>query len=199
MNIAKLAAEVAGELGDGWSVDPHWNANGSMLDHTDSRRLHICTSRWPQNRAGRVIISGVLPYRPGSYIEPGSHKEITVAAERGAAVIAREINRRLMPEYIEALSKIRARNAGEDAAFASQSALAVKVRSIFGLAEPELNDWQLEQVKRNGHSIGLHEFGYGSVRPNYDGTDAKLEVTLPADQLLQVLELLATFSKQDVK
>ena len=194
MDIAQLAAEVARELGEGWSVDRQWDANGRMLDHTDGRRLHICTASWPGNLAGRVIVSGDLPYRPGQYIEPGSRTEITVAKERGAAVIAREINRRLMPGYTEVLAKLRGRNAAEDAAYECQAALAAKVRAIFGLAEPELTDWQLEHVKRQGQTVSLRQFGHGSVNPTYDGTSAKLEVTLPADQLVQVLELLTTFS-----
>jgi hypothetical protein len=192
-DIAQLAADVAQFLGEGWGVDPDFDANGRMLDHTDGRRLHIYTTGWPGNLTRRVIISGSLPYRPGQYIEPGSRTEITVAAERGAAVIAREITRRLMPGYIDALAKVRARNATEDAAWESQAALAAKVRGIFGLYEPDMQDWQMEQVKRNGITVSLHRFGYGSVRPNHDGTSAKLEVTLPADQLVQVLDLLATF------
>jgi hypothetical protein len=194
VEIPAIATEVARELGNGWCVDPAWDANGRMLDHTDGRRLHV---HKPWNKDGFVAVSGVYPHPTAYYFRPEDRFEINVRADRGAEVIAREVTRRLLPDYADVLAKVKAADVQHRDAYAKREAFTARVYAVLGKPQPvyDMTDWQGEQRKRDTSTdISLHGLldGYGSVKVGYDATSASIEIHgIPAEKVLEVLKLLA--------
>lgn len=108
--------QVAASLGTGWTwqrQDPAY-AHGS-LDEPDGLRLWIQLrhSRWEIREALDTVVPGtstrlVVAHLYGSS-EPKPATSISVAADRPAATIAREIARRLLPDVRDALTRLNAR------------------------------------------------------------------------------------------
>jgi hypothetical protein len=200
--ILQLATDVAANLGEGWTVHPEWDSNGRMIVHTDGRKLHIYAPGGYTTRAlqGRVIVSGSYPYLPGRYTDPGNHIEITVRADRGAAVIAREITRRVLPEYTERYARVVADNETHAATVRTVREAEAVFCAAIGKPAPDysgLTDWQREQRDRDARtSISLHGLttGYGSVEL-YGHTPADLRAkvelsSITAETALAIIELL---------
>jgi hypothetical protein len=194
VNIRGLATEVATALGDGWSVDPEWDCNGSMIDHTDGRRLHV---HKPWNKDGFVAVNGVYPHPTAFYFRPEDRFEINVRADRGAEVIAREINRRLMSDYAEVLAKVKAADEQHRDAYAKREAFTARVYAVLGKPQPvhEVPEWEQERRRMDTSTdISLHGLldGYGSIKVSHDATSASIEIhSIPAEKVLEVLKLLA--------
>ncbi|MEV7177864.1 hypothetical protein [Kitasatospora sp. NPDC093679] len=92
---AALNAEPS-EEGPGWRHEAAVNAYGSvMLSHPAGWRVQIGHHRTTGHARSRLTITGCTPSGwPGN-----SNHEITVADTRPPAAIAREIQRRLLPDY----------------------------------------------------------------------------------------------------
>src|SRR5215831_10736070 len=98
-----LAAAVAAELGADWRADVREHLVHVKRAGTDEA-LHLSVT-W--NKPTMVRVAGVYP--EGSRDVYGlEHHSINVGGGRGAAAIAREITRRLMPAYLVELVKAQA-------------------------------------------------------------------------------------------
>lgn len=118
IDVHALAKEMSGFLGYGWFYEAAKLQEGekpyptAQLRHADGYGFGLRTI-W--NKPDRIAISGTwpkdmkgtvhVPYVP--YGEsPGDHiPEITVAAARGAAAIAEEIQKRFLPKYLSQWQK----------------------------------------------------------------------------------------------
>lgn len=136
--LHNLAREVAGALPGDWTLDEKASFHreqspwpgvkiGDLRDPeiilTDGRRLEFSYTR---DRPRRLAILGRLPqYADGRYYSFSSYEEaaslkrtITVSPDKDAGTIARDIERRLMPDYSKAFNIAREKIAaleGEEA------------------------------------------------------------------------------------
>ncbi|MEW6775053.1 MAG: hypothetical protein AB1405_02050 [Bdellovibrionota bacterium] len=110
--VHELTRALAPELGEGWRAEIREDyAHGATLRGPERDELFVHEASWPPSSRGRVEISALWPryWQPkgngqGQRIDPRPTREkdwlkITVALARGPAVIAKEIQRRLLPEY----------------------------------------------------------------------------------------------------
>jgi len=94
--LGKLAKDIAAYLGDGWkgSYQELYGWRDVALIVNDDRAT---LSVYP-TPDGRATISGHYPDGYNPYRQQS--KDITVALSRGTEVIAKEIKRRFLPEYL---------------------------------------------------------------------------------------------------
>lgn len=108
-DLNALAQETAKHL-DGFSYqpDPHCPSNARLV-HDDGRALRL-HSGW-KTRGSRVTVAGSYPVPDElrDQVRGLENQEITVAVERGGQVLAREITRRLLPEYTKTYEDVLAR------------------------------------------------------------------------------------------
>ena len=106
-DLPKLAREVAAALGDlpgrEWQHDIGWPGFGERISGPSDRFITLTV---PYNTRGQVEISGSYPAGSSAMYDL-KHFEITVRADRGAEVIAKEITRRLMPDYLAELARLK--------------------------------------------------------------------------------------------
>lgn len=102
----QMAGLVATEL-DGWTVDTSEDFRehrGAYLDGPNGARLFLSLD-W--RNSDRVEVSGIFPRHSCYEVK---RTEIGVSRDRGPAVIAREITRRLLPTYLTELARVQASN-----------------------------------------------------------------------------------------
>ncbi|MFI1765126.1 hypothetical protein ACH41H_24140 [Streptomyces sp. NPDC020800] len=144
--VDQLAAELADELGEGWSLLTETSAysRDQYLVHTDGRKLHI-TGEHPGWGPGsttlptsRVRISGVFPRcKVGNYddeyrFKNSEHPDTTAAITRGAKAIARQIlSQKFMPHYEAVLAKVVAHNEKQRAAKAAMQTAGDALAAAF--------------------------------------------------------------------
>ncbi len=105
-DIEHLTRLIAGHL-------PDWTADTSKFGHIP---LYHCEKKWQINLEisrrdnGRIVARGI--YHQHDWWNLVGHQtktpKITVAILRGPAIIAKEIERRLLPKYIELYNEIEA-------------------------------------------------------------------------------------------
>ena len=145
---------------------------GVYLDGPNGAQLYL---RVDDKNTDRVVVRGVYP-RNGMYgLE---HYRITVARDRGPAVIAREILRRLLPGYLAQMAAIVVDNNERSQARAARLTLAKELASLLnGTIERESDDSTQTNLRFYNDPRG-----YGDIRINYraDSVEMKLS-SLPAD------------------
>lgn len=119
--FSRLVADIAAQLGVEWTVtkaEIEHTTPRATLTHATDGQLGISSEYGDE---GKLSISGnFLPWGQGITRAPDgteivlSHT-IRVSPDRGAAVIAREIARRLLPNYFAALAQFRAALKARDA------------------------------------------------------------------------------------
>lgn len=123
LDALALAPQIARHLDGFMAVSPadgHISRDRCDLRTDDGRRLHLRSNGYQQH--GRVAISAAMPRaRDGmhwtafySLREERPKLTITCRMDRGPAAIARDIQRRLLPEYERMLADVRRRIADYD-------------------------------------------------------------------------------------
>lgn len=177
----QTAGLVAAELG--FTVDTNPDVaehRGVYLDGPDGERLFVALD-W--RNADRVEISGTFP--PND-VYGLTRPEIGVSRDRGPAVIAREITRRLLPGYREQLAQVAEANARRDAARTARNAAAARIRDITGGRSHD------DTTRSTIHLPVLDDRGYGEVTLNHDGS--KAEITLRSVPVEVAERLLRAFT-----
>lgn len=133
----RLAEAIGCHMGEGWSGERS-TSGAAQLAGPDGARLYLRVGGGHSRiKPGRVEITGSYPRHQMYGI---TCESITVAIDRGAAVIAREINRRILRSYLPQLAKVQAdiieaeRNSRARAELAAQLA-AVVGGSVAGVAD----------------------------------------------------------------
>lgn len=169
---AELASElshpelVKGLLRTGWKYDRRHNVNAdgelhwsAQIDGPDGEELHVSLD------GDKAVIYGSFKTRDvkGNYFDPHPEKrpEIKVTAARGVVVIAREIKRRLLPEYVAAFARVRAR-------LEQYNNYLSERRSDLETILAELDKPHEEASHRDGKA-------YGYIRPRADVLDPRGE------------------------
>lgn len=170
--VHTLGAELASELSHpelvkgrertGWKYDRRHNLNAdqelhwsAQLDGPNGEELHVSLD------GDKAVIRGTFKTRDvkGGYFDPHPEKrpEIKVTAARGPVVIAREIKRRLLPDYIPAFARVAARLQEHNNYIAER-------RSDLEVILAELDTPHAEASQRDNKA-------YGYIRPRVDILD----------------------------
>lgn len=190
--FADLAKDLAARLGDlrgeQWTAEPDERYQaGAVLAHGIAR-LHVS---W-DHRERKLRVAGLGP--DGSQLGRWS---INANPERGAAVVAKDIARRILGAgYLDDLLVARAKKADRDERDAKRAAWLAQAAELFGIEPPaggrqglaRLTEGRLhlqQFVKGSGY---VEAYGYG------DGDTDHLSINLsgiPAEVALGMLKVLA--------
>jgi hypothetical protein len=191
LNVAAIARDVAAELQ--MTAEPGPAADGSDAWLTcGPERLRICASR---AAPGSVTIIGIFP--PSQHlVRAGIRARITVNASRGAAAIAGEVTRRLLPAYRDLLAAVHARNAADTAAAVARDAVAAAITAVFP-PEPR----SPVTVYRRPDCTVLYvntACGWGQVRISGDTAIVELQLSdVPAAAAMPMLAAMLAGAARD--
>lgn len=128
-SLPALGRDVALALGKGWSVS---QAESWRVDLSGPNGL-ILSIHAEHGLPDHVVIYGVFPRSvadSGAYVGNIKRGEIKVRADRGAATIAKEIMRRLMPVYVPALAEALKRTDERLDDAATRDAVAAEIAAL---------------------------------------------------------------------
>lgn len=131
--LRQTAGMVVTALGDGWKIDPDPDSTWQVrIDGPDGEKLMLSRGdkNWRTDDVNRIGISGAyfhlidnndqLPYKL-------RRPSITVARSRGPEVIAKEITKRLLPDYRADIADVRASVTDHQDADNARAALAERI------------------------------------------------------------------------
>jgi hypothetical protein len=170
--IEHLARGAATHLG-GWQVRPS-EGPGYLLSGPAGEEL-LAQRVW--NDRSRVLVTGCYPAGEDTWRLPVH--EITVAAARGPAVIAREIGRRLLPGYRVDLAQQAERAARLAAGDRQRAQRVAALLAVIPAATV---------TDGTGHASTIswphtEAAGRGSIRLSGDGSTTSIELTAAPAQL----------------
>lgn len=160
--LRTLSAQVAAELGNGWTVEPeqldesgrpYFGRPLAYINDGAGSRLML----EPDHR-GRLEIRALFEHdRRVNYPE---HITITVAVTRPAAAIAREITRRVLPRYAEERVALAERIDKVNGHDTRAHDLAVELAAALGLSKPEQDGSGSYTLRIGVDNLGVH---YGDI------------------------------------
>jgi hypothetical protein len=187
-NIENLEA-IAGSLGEGWKAVPNNDGcRGAHLHGPASEDIWLSRT-WAG--PGRLFIKGEFPTAldgGGSYgpYNARDKHSITVAGDKAPAVIARDIERRLLPEYRLDLAKALK---SQIAHMARREAIKQTSNRLMALG------CKLNHNRESGDRVSLfadpevfHVDTYATV--HVDSTGVKFEISMDGDSAEKVLTFL---------
>ncbi|MEV7123945.1 hypothetical protein [Kitasatospora griseola] len=191
-----LGRALAAELDTVPTMEPGWHhqvqawASGAVtLYHPTGLAIQLAHERWNDAQRGRLTVRGLMPHDWSGR----DRFEIGVSAARPPADIARDIRRRLLPDYMAALPGAQAEVA------ASERLRLARIAAMQSLVEvlPALHtyDWDNEQSAGSyygeAHNRPERAHGNGTVRVNHSALSVDLKLTgVPLHLALRVLALL---------
>lgn len=195
-DLLRLAHDTAHALGTDWRAQRDAEDRGRVYLHGPDGLL-VQLAYPPHQGYARVEASGNTPAdvraagtQLGNTYGYWVHGHtISVRADRGPAVLAREVTRRLLPGYTAEVATLRTRVAGALANANARQALADELAGIL-TGIPAATDHQ----GRPATSLTWSPTGtgYARVEVGYDGASVRLEgVVLPAALARRVLAVLA--------
>lgn len=183
--IGRQTAALVAECMDGWKVDTSESYDdypGAYIDGPDGARLYL---RLDWRNKDRVEITSSYPKneaRPTQF-------EIGVSRDRGPQVIAREIERRLLPKYLPELVKVRESIETHTRAAAARLELAEELMKVLPGASLD-HDADRGRTKVSFYGRG-HE-GYGNIEIYFSGDSASIKLhSAPADMVRRVARAIA--------
>ena len=196
--LCALAEQIAEALGKPWTTSPPVRFHGASIHAYESlqhqylqgegdERLELWFTR--DSKMQRLTVDGRYPSTArGGYIgipHGMERPDITVAISRGTAVIAKEIARRLLPEYRKVLLAIREIKQRTDACENSQEANLKSFAEVFG-AVPSAD---------NLKNASMHvRVPLSDLRIEVEAFDSAVNLKLrsvPMDKALMLAQLLA--------
>ncbi|PSL04115.1 hypothetical protein CLV30_106118 [Haloactinopolyspora alba] len=176
LEVRELGHAVARELAsltDGaWSADAEIRYRGLDLYGPNGERIAILTD----NRPGRVEIYGVHDLAAARQASPRLESPtITVAMNRGAATVAREIVRRVLPTYRDEMARGKAALAAHRDAIGRRDAVMESLVSrMDNPSRP--SHWQSDHKAAAMFGTFGKDGPRGEVITNSDGSRMHLEV-----------------------
>ena len=122
---------LATALGTGWRVDTEYHSAWMTRLFGPEEMVLLLDFR----RHGRILISGVTPFAVEARSDLRNTK-IGVTRERDPGAIAREITRRLLPDYQWDLQMAQETHARIVVATAARRALAAELAGLLGSRDP---------------------------------------------------------------
>ena len=161
--IGEVAAALATEMGAGWapvSDEWRWRVTGP-----DDEGIHLYANRG----RGKIYASGVYPQRIGESCLPYNEHvfEVACSLTRTPGAIAKDVARRLMPEYRRQLAIARERAASSDEYAAKKQAIVGRLVAAGGVRLEWAHDSRVNfpngvHMSATGDDVRL-EFFYCSV------------------------------------
>lgn len=126
-------APIATALGAGWVATPDdgWH-DGVTLTGPGGEQLHATVDDWRKANAGRLFLRGSFPDELAGHLYGTPATRISVDGSRSPEAIARDIERRLLPAYREALAIARQRKAESDEVAARRHAVMLQILTAMG-------------------------------------------------------------------
>lgn len=180
--FAALVGKVLEELEDGtWELNEA--EHGRFYLHCpalEGSGLDLSLSK------GRVVVHGFASAAPRAWrVEM---PQITVAATRGPEVIAREIERRLLPRYREALQAAMAEQREFDA---HERAVQVQAQQLAAIIGEDMDTYHSTTDPLICRYQRLPKGTLATLQLRAGRSRHRLELSLPHDQAVAVVELLA--------
>lgn len=122
----EVAAKVAAELGD--RASPQHAEDGAVIAIASTAGEARLSVDFAWRDPARLVVTGIYPV---THLERLHHAEITVRTDRGTAVIAREVSRRLLPGYLAELGRVRETIARDERDAAARQAIGGQVTALF--------------------------------------------------------------------
>lgn len=180
--VAEVAAALSEADGKTWRVEDTESYWQRRLVNDDGEALYASE----EVRSGKATFTAwAEPSNQVRYHET-SRFSAGVSVSRGAAVAAREITRRLLPDARQTSEVLRQRQAADDDYRARKAALTAEVAAVAGVEWPTGQRGDDESFRLNLSK------GYGFARVSLYGggtVDLKLD-SLPVDVAKRVLEVL---------
>jgi hypothetical protein len=134
--LRQTAGMVATEMGEGWSVDPGTpDTQRPTLLGPDGARVLFTGHGYGDDEKSTQKLELIALYPDGTlrdmYPSPESVR-INVTRDRGPAVIAREITRRLLPKYLPELERAQAWKRKDAARKVEQERVAAELFELAG-------------------------------------------------------------------
>jgi hypothetical protein len=186
-DLGDFAERVAAKLGDGWAVDPDPDRAyaGPRLRRSANPDAPCVQLEWAR-QPGRIHASGCYPFARHPLPHGLPHPSINVRADRGAAVIARELRGRLLPGYLMTLERVTA--ADEQRRHDNDQRQQAAERLAKLLPEAGVRD---DAKTVSGYLEGDPHRAL-QVRLNTDGTEASVEVSwVPVALAEQIVRICA--------
>lgn len=202
--LRDFACDLVVALGDGWSIPPR---DGDLwihaLNHRDGyglymRRDKYISRKWDKE-VGKTVylddweiqtieISGTWPRdKHGNVNHPyGEKHSICCNPKRGAGAVAKDIERRLMPGYLEAYRKMAGQAQRHDQEREGRKALAERVAALS----------RDGQVKDRGDGYSWFVWGFGHCNIEVTG-DIKLEARVGFEEARVMLEALLKYRREN--
>lgn len=181
--VEALAAEVCTHLGTTWKPIATDLEHLAKIGNDQGHVILICTT-W--NGPGRLNISGQYPRGKGndcygrSSIPYGQAlPSISVAQTKAAKLIAGDITRRLLPEYVEVFDKATARKSQHDAYERGQGAVLELIKP-YARVNPE--KFTFDTYSSEG--------GYINNGQAYDGHVNMDLRSVPIEKAIAILKLM---------
>ncbi len=185
----QTAALVADQL-EGFTVDTSEEYDGHRgvyLDGPNGARLFLALD-W--RNSDRLEVSGIYPR--GTQLHNVERHEIGVRRDRGPAVIAREITRRLLPGYLTDLERVQADNDERATMRDRRQSVARELAELAGGTVDAQDDRSTQAGVRWFHNNGD---SYGDVRINYRADSVSIDIrSLPVEVARDVLALIGKAS-----
>lgn len=135
--IRSIGGFVSSAMGDGWVVDTSErvaNRSGVYLDGPNKARLLLHIGNQNPDY-GRLIVHGVFPIGH-QYNKPTGIARITLAADRDPGIIAKEVTRRLLPDYTTAMAETLSRLQDDAMAEQTRRATIERLSALPGVTHP---------------------------------------------------------------
>lgn len=185
----EIASAVAKYLGEGWRANPGPDDAGGALEGPGGERLFLRVESYGAHK-GKVSVTGSENRVPGYEYGEHSHlvdrTEIRVNPSRGAAVIAREIERRLLPAHRDALARVTAAIAKTAADREAAADVGHEFARTLG------SRYDPTGRRSRGGEVRWPGEGYGGIEVGYDGSSASIELhAVPVEVMRDVVAALA--------
>ncbi|MEO3753620.1 hypothetical protein [Streptomyces sp. B6B3] len=185
-DFEQLSRQTAEKLGTDWAVTCETDYAGvtwwSVLTHPAGPRI-VVSPHWQD--AGRVVVTGRYPPVDEDTQLANPAPRITVRANRGPAVLAREITRRFMPPYLKRIAEMRVASAQRDKRQRARAALIERL-TVHLPNGADVSEWP--------NASGLTFAGYGGEgHLEVFGPDAPVHLdmkSVPLDVAQNIMRLL---------
>lgn len=178
-------APIATALGAGWVATPDdgWHAGVTLTGPSDER-IHATADDWRKANAGRLFLCGSFPDEFTGHLHGTPATRISVDGGRAPEAIARDIERRLLPAYREALTIARQRKAESDEVAARQHAVMLQILAAMG---GDAHAWREDKATAGEFDDAVH----AEVEVMTWRERAEFTITVPWDLAPEVARLVS--------
>ena len=198
-SILSIARGIAIHLPGRWSLidfesegaHPGFVPSVCRLENKEGHRIHL------RLKEGRVYISGNYPRYDNKQLHVKNDPRISVAATKKAAVIARDIMRRFLPDYITAYQSVVGRITDYDKGNREGYHVFSEMAEITNGRQTISQVWNRGQTLVKHHRLDFRRNGAMFDLEWWGLNDIKLSGhTIPSDLALRIIECIAEYYEE---